>query len=364
MLPKFGIIGLPNVGKSTFFCALSKREGLSANFPFSTIKPNTSMVPVPDDRLEQLNACVQTERIVPTTIPVVDIAGLVQGASEGEGLGNQFLATIREVDVLIHVVRCFDHPTIVHVAGDVDPVFDREVINQELRFADVAMLKRKLEKVGRVAKTAQQEAVKHARCIQRFLDMLEGGKDGRDVATDAEEEKWVRGWQLLTRKPMMYVANIDEATLGGKENRHLIALQAVMGDTSTEVLPICLELEAQIVALPEEEQQGYVEAYGLKETSLNKVLKAAYRLLHLLTYFTVGPQEIRAWTVAQGTLAPKAAGVIHTDFERGFIKAEVITFDDFIRYQSEERCRQAGKVAIEGKHYAVQDGDIIHFKCS
>ncbi len=360
---KCGIVGLPNVGKSTFFSALTQRQGLSANFPFSTIEPNVGVVTVPDERLKQLNQYVESESIVPTTVSFVDIAGLVKGASEGEGLGNQFLANIREVDALVHVVRCFEDDSIMHVAGEVDPAFDQEVINQELRLADIFSLKKKLEKVSKLTKTGKKDILKYQEIIEVFIKALQEGQDARMISLHAEEQIFAKEWQLLTKKPVLYVANIDEDSLVTRTNKHVRALQAAVENEYTQVLPICLGLEAQIVLLPAEEQKAYLEAYSLSETSLNLIIKKVYDLLGLMTYFTVGPKEIRAWTIPRKSAAPQAAAVIHSDFEKNFIKADVIKFSDFIHFQSEEKCRQAGKIGSEGKSYIVEDGDIIHFKC-
>ena len=358
-----GIIGLPNVGKSTFFSALCQREVLQGNFPFCTIEPNIGVVSIPDERLGQLNQHAKAQAVIPTTITFIDIAGLVKGASEGEGLGNQFLANIRSVDALVHVVRCFESDAIIHVAGSVDPLFDLEVINQELRLADLALLKRRAGRLEKTAKSGKKQALEEHALLKKFITHLEQGIDARAIEIKDQEKPWVHSWQLLTIKPVIYVANVDEATLQGAQNQHLEALQRFFANGNTQVMPICIALEAQLAQLPPAERPVYLDMYGLQNTTLNPLIRAAYRLLNLITYFTVGPKEVRAWTIPQGTLAPAAAGVIHSDFEKGFIKAEVIQFSDYLHHRSTEACREAGKVAFEGKNYLVQDGDILYFKC-
>ncbi len=362
MALKIGIVGLPNVGKSTIFNALSQQQVASENFPFCTIEPNVGCVPLSDQRLAQLQECVQAKAVIPTTISFVDIAGLVKGASEGEGLGNKFLGHIREVDAIVHVVRCFDDNRIIHVSGEVDPVFDQEVINEELRLADLATLIKRRQKSEKKAKSGIKEAMEETLLLNQFILHLEENTHTRHIQIPLHLQHIVAQWQLLTRKPIIYVANIDEATLQEGENDHLKKLRTAVASSDTIVLPICINLEAQIISLPEGERQDYLEMYGLKETSLTLLIQAAYRLLGLITYFTAGPKEVRAWPIPKGALAPQAAGVIHSDFEQNFIKAEVIHFDDYISYRTVEACRQAGKVMIEGKNYTVQDGDVIHFR--
>jgi len=356
-----GIVGLPNVGKSTLFNLLCAQQVLSENYPFCTIKPNVGVVPVPDERLTQLEKCIRPAQTIPTAISFVDIAGLVKGASKGEGLGNQFLANIREVDAIVHVVRCFEGEHVIHVAGGVDPVFDQQVINEELRLADLATLSKKESKLSRLAKVGKKEALIEYKLVQRVQEELQQGLDARRLSLTEDEATWVKSWQLLTYKPMIYLANVDEATLQGKPNKHLAALQQSLAEEDTTVIPVCIALEAEIMTLPPEEREEYLTAYQLTDTSLAQLIAATYKLLGLITYFTAGPKEVRAWTIPEGSLAPQAAGVIHSDFEKGFIKAEIITLADYLTYQTEDNCRKAGKITIAGKNYVVQDGDIIHF---
>ena len=363
MACKCGIVGLPNVGKSSCFNALTKRQVLSANFPFATIDPNIGQVDVPDPRLKLLNQCVHAQKIVPSSISFVDIAGLVQGASRGEGLGNQFLGAIRGVDAIIHIVRCFDNDRITHVAGSVDPAFDQEVINEELRLADLAFLHRREQKLAKKAKAGQQAAVKETALLKRFIQVLEQGKDAASSPITQEDKLCIQAWQLLTQKPVIYIANIGEHDLHKTYNKHLERLKQAIGNNATRILPICIDLEAQIATLPVKEQKAFLNSYGIVDSSLDLLIQEAYSLLGLITYFTAGPQEVRAWTITKGTKAPQAAGVIHTDFETAFIKAEIIKMEDYLLFQTEEKCRQAGKVAVEGKNYVVQDGDVIYFRC-
>lgn len=360
---KCGIIGLPNVGKSTFFGALCRRKVPSENFPFCTIEPNVGVLPIPDKRLNQLAACVHPSHVEPAAISLVDIAGLVKGASQGEGLGNQFLAHIREVAVLVHVVRCFEDSDIVHVAGNIDPLFDQAVIYQELHQADLSFLTKKREKLARLVKSGHKDAVEQAALLDRFLTAMQAGTPTTAIPTNDDEKHWVKQWQLLTYKPVIYVANVDEATLEGRENPHLDRFKAAMAAQNVAVIPICIALEAAIAELPPEEQQDFLAAYQLEENSVSQLIRAIFNLLGLITYFTAGPQEVRAWAIPKGTLAPQAASVIHSDFEKAFIKAEVIKLPDYLHYRTRDACRQAGKIAVEGKHYVVQDGDILLFRC-
>ena len=362
MALKCGIVGLPNVGKSTLFNAISNNKAEAANFPFCTIEPNVGVISVPDERLSVLKELVNPQNLLPTTIEFVDIAGLVKGASKGEGLGNQFLANIREVDAVAHVVRCFKDDNIVHVDGRVDPLTDKEIIDTELQLKDLESIEKKIQRVEKIAKSGDASAKKELNVLSAFKTHLESGKNARTLQVEGEDKKIVRDLQLLTAKPVIYVANVEETALP-EGNEHSEALKKIAAAENAEVVVISASIEAQIAELEDAEERAmFLEEYGLKESGLNKLIKAAYSILNLITYFTAGPKEVRAWTIQRGWKAPQAAGVIHTDFERGFIRAEVIKLEDYQAYKTEQACKEAGKMGIEGKEYIVQDGDIMHFR--
>ncbi len=359
---KAGIVGLPNVGKSTLFNCLSNAKAQSANYPFCTIEPNIGVVNVPDPRLEKLEELVKPERVMPATVEIVDIAGLVKGASKGEGLGNQFLGNIRETDAILHVLRCFDNDNIVHVDGSVDPIRDKETIDMELQLKDLETVDKKLEKVKRAARTGNKEAQAEEAVLLKIKESLEAGVSVRAINIDAEiREEFVKPLQFITDKPVMYVCNVDEgAAVDG--NAYVEQVREMVKDENAEVVVLAVGTEADITELDDyEERQMFLADIGLDEPGSAKLIRGAYKLLNQQTYFTAGVKEVRAWTVNVGATAPQAAGVIHTDFEKGFIRAEVIKYNDFVEYGSESKVREAGKLGIEGKTYIVEDGDVMHF---
>jgi len=360
---KCGIVGLPNVGKSTLFNCVSSGKAQAANFPFCTIEPNLGSTQVPDPRLEQLASLVHPGRIVPATVDFVDIAGLVKGASKGEGLGNQFLSNIRETDAILHVLRCFDNPNVAHVDGSVDPVRDMEIIDTELQLKDLETVENRLAKVQKQAVTGgDKQAARLAGLLSRYRDVLIQGKNARSVQLfNQEEEHMARELFLLTNKPVLYVCNVGEkSALTG--NHYTNRVTGILEKENEQYLIVAARIESEIAELESfEERQIFLESMGLEESGVSRLIKAAFKLLDLETYFTAGPMEVKAWTYLKGTKAPQAAGLIHSDFEHGFIRAEVIKFKDYMHYGSEAACREAGKMAVEGKNYVVQDGDIMHF---
>ncbi|MCX8143870.1 MAG: redox-regulated ATPase YchF [Bacteroidia bacterium] len=363
MALKCGIVGLPNVGKSTLFNCLSNSKAQAANFPFCTIEPNVGSIIVPDERLNKIAELVKPQNIVPTTVEIVDIAGLVKGASKGEGLGNKFLSNIRECEAIIHVIRCFDNPNVVHVEGSINPIRDKEIIDIELQLKDLETVETRLKRIEKQAKTGNdKEAQKTYQLLEKIKQTLEAGKSARVLNLSQEEKERIKDLNLLTIKPVLYVCNVDEAS-AKTGNQYSQQIEKVATEENAEVLIITAQMESEIAALETyEEKQMFLSELGLDEPGVSKLIKKAYKLLNLQTYFTAGVKEVRAWTIEKGWTAPQAAGVIHSDFEKGFIKAEVISYDDFIKYGSEAACREAGKLRIEGKEYIVQDGDIMHFR--
>ncbi|PYZ96244.1 redox-regulated ATPase YchF [Alteribacter lacisalsi] len=358
-----GIVGLPNVGKSTLFNAITQAGAESANYPFCTIDPNVGIVEVPDERLDKLTEMVEPHKTVPTAFEFTDIAGIVEGASKGEGLGNKFLSHIRQVDAISHVVRCFNDDNITHVSGSVDPIRDIEVINLELILADMETVEKRLAKVGKMARQKDKEAMFELEILEKFRDAFENEKPARSVSLTEEQTKFAKGMHLLTMKPVLYAANVsEEEILDADSNPNVQRVREFAKEENSEVIVVCAKIESEIAELEGEEKQEFLDDLGIEESGLDQLIKAAYNLLGLETYFTAGKQEVRAWTIKHGTRAPQAAGVIHTDFERGFIRAEVVSYDDLTEAGSMSVAKEKGKVRLEGKDYVVQDGDVVHFR--
>ncbi len=362
MALKCGIVGLPNVGKSTLFNALTSAKALAANFPFATKEPNIGMITVPDKRLDKLTELVNPQKVVPTTVEIVDIAGLIKGASQGEGLGNQFLANIREVDAIIHVVRCFENDNVIHVETSVDPVRDKEIIDTELILKDIETAEKQVEKLRKAAKAGEKAATRRKEIGEKILNHLSEGLSARILDLEDDELEIYKEMSLLTAKPILYVCNVDEGSVVNG-NVHTKAFSELVKDEQAEVLLVSAAIEEEIAQLDDyEEKLMFVEEMGLTEPGVNRLIFSSYKLLKLITYFTAGEKEVRAWTIRVGTKAPQAAGVIHTDFEKGFIRAEVIGYDDYVTHGSEAAVKEAGKLGVEGKEYVVKDGDVMHFR--
>lgn len=359
---KCGIVGLPNVGKSTLFNCLSNAKAQAANFPFCTIEPNVGVITVPDERLERLEKLVNPQKVQPATVEIVDIAGLVRGASKGEGLGNKFLGNIRECNAIIHVLRCFENENVTHVDGHVDPIRDKETIDIELQLKDLEAVEKKLEKYSKMMRTGDKDAKRGVEVLQQFVDHLSAGKSARSCSVEEEDLRFVADLQLLTMKPILYVCNVDEAA-AKTGNAYVEKVRKLVADEEAEIIVLAVATEADIAELESyEERQMFLEDLGLEEAGVNRLIRSAYNLLDLQTYFTAGEKEVRAWTIRKGWTAPQAAGVIHTDFEKGFIRAEVIAYADYDQLGSEQACKEAGKLSVEGKEYIVQDGDVMHFR--
>ena len=356
-----GIVGLPNVGKSTLFNCLSSAKAESANYPFCTIEPNVGMITVPDERLNKISDLVNPQKIIPTTVEIVDIAGLVKGASKGEGLGNQFLGNIRNTDAILHVVRCFDDDNITHVDGSIDPVRDKEIIDTELQLKDLESIEAKILKVKKLAETGNKEAKTVYEVVSQIKSTLEQGKSARSIDLDQNQLKLIKDLNLLTLKPVLYVCNVDDASVISGNKYTETFIESVKNENA-QIMFVSAEIESDMIDMEEEDKMMFLEDMGLQESGVNRIIKSAYQLLNYQTYFTAGEKEVRAWTITQGNTAPQAAGVIHTDFEKGFIRAEVIAYEDYIEFGSEAKCREAGKLRVEGKDYIVKDGDIMHFR--